>query len=81
MAKIVVVATYPNLMHAEVARSKLAAAGIDAMITKDDAGGMIPSFQVFEWVRLLVREDDLPLARDVLADEPTYGSYDEEWPP
>ena len=36
------VATYPSEIEAETARMKLGMAGIDALIAKDDCGGMRP---------------------------------------
>ena len=43
-------------------------AGIDAILSKDDAGGMLPSLQEAEGVSLLVRPEDTRRARVILHD-------------
>ncbi len=55
-------------IEAELAQGALAEAGIEAVIWKDDAGGMYPSFQQLLGVRLRVAPEDLERARQVLAD-------------
>jgi len=66
-ADLVVVHTYGNQQVAELAKSALEAAGIDAMIQSDSVGGMRPHLA---WAsggfKLLVREEDAEAARDVL---------------
>ena len=58
---------YPTRVDAELARLALGASDIDAVILDTEAnsffggGGLI-------WVRLMVLEDDLEAAREVLAD-------------
>jgi len=67
-ASLVVVGAFANEMEAEIARSALDAAEIDAMIQADSAGGMRPHLA---WAsggfKLLVREQDAPAALAVLA--------------
>jgi hypothetical protein len=51
--------------EAELARAHLAAEGIEATVAADDIGGMYPGVS-FGGIRLLVRHDDLDLARQIL---------------
>jgi hypothetical protein len=66
-ATLVVVHTYSDLPQAELAKSALGAAGIDAMVRADSGGGMRPHLA---WAgtgyQVLVRADDLLPAREVL---------------
>lgn len=66
-AELVVVHAYDNGAEAEVARSALEAAGIDAMIQADSGGGMRPHLA---WAgvgfRILVRDSDVEAAREIL---------------
>jgi hypothetical protein len=66
-AELVVVHTFGDLAGADLAKSALDAAGIDAMVRGDSGGGMRPSLA---WAgagfEVLVRAEDLPAARDVL---------------
>jgi hypothetical protein len=63
----VIVHAFDNGAEAEVARSALEAAGIDSMIHADTGGGMRPHLA---WAgagfRILVRDEDLAAARDIL---------------
>jgi len=51
--------------EAELARAHLAAEGIEATVAADDIGGMYPGVS-FGGIRLLVRYDDLDLAKQIL---------------
>jgi hypothetical protein len=67
---LVTVGTFLNHMEADLARSALEAAGIDAMVRSDDCGGMYPT----PWmgrghVQVIVREENAAAAGDVLAQE------------
>lgn len=66
-AKLIVVGSFGNEPEAEIAKSALEAAGIDAMIQADTAGGMRPHIA---WsgsgFKILVREEDATAAREVL---------------
>jgi Putative prokaryotic signal transducing protein len=68
---LVVVQAFGSRAAADVARGFLQTAGIEAMIQADTAGGMR---QHLAWsgsgFRVLVREEDLAAAREVLAPEP-----------
>jgi hypothetical protein len=63
------IATYINNIEAELAHSALEAAGIDAMIRADDCGGTRPHMWM-GGVQLIVREEDVERAREVLDNEP-----------
>lgn len=67
-SKLVVVQTLGSRVDAELAKSALEAAGIEAMIRADTAGGMR---EHLAWsgagFKVLVREEDLTAAHDVLS--------------
>ena len=65
MLALAVVRTFLNSLDAEVARGALEAAGIDAMVRADDCGGTRPHLWM-GGIELLVREEDVPLADEVL---------------
>ena len=59
--------TFPTRIEAELAKSLLEAAGIKAMISADDAGGMRPTpFAYTSGVELIIREEDVDRANEVL---------------
>jgi hypothetical protein len=64
---LVVVHSFNTSQEAELAKSALEAAGIDAMVRRDTGGGMQPALA---WagagVEVLVRAEDEQPARDVL---------------
>ncbi len=66
-ANLVVVYTFGSGAEADMAKSVLEAADIDAMIQADTAGGMRPHLA---WsgsgFKVLVREEDAAAAREVL---------------
>ena len=66
----VVVGNYENEIEAQIAKGHLEASGISASIIKDDAGGMIPSLQDAQGVRLVVAEGQKEKAEKVLAGLP-----------
>ncbi|HEX9880671.1 MAG TPA: DUF2007 domain-containing protein [Candidatus Binatia bacterium] len=57
---------FSNEIEAGLARERLEAAGIGAYITKDDAGGTRPDLQFARGVRLLVSEEDVATAKELL---------------
>jgi hypothetical protein len=63
----IVVQTFNRRFEADIAKSALEAAGIDAIIQADTAGGMR---EHLAWAgggfKVLVREEDAAAARDVL---------------
>lgn len=66
-SKLVIIETFFNRLDAELAGSVLAAAGIDAVVSADDAGGAYAGVTTFA-VRLLVREEDAERAKTLLAE-------------
>jgi len=64
---LVIVETFATSAEAELAKSALESAGIDAMIQSDTVGGMRPHVG---WAtggfKLLVREEDADSAKEVL---------------
>jgi hypothetical protein len=67
---LVVLRTYLNHLEADLLRTVLEAAGIDAFVRSDDCGGMRPHLWM-GGVDLLVRAEDLPKADEVLNTAPT----------
>lgn len=63
------IAEFKNELEAEIACGHVKSAGIDAIILKDDAGGMFPSLQGTEGVRLLVPRDQQVNAKRILAEK------------
>jgi hypothetical protein len=57
---------FQSEQEAQLASSRLQAAGIPSSISKDDAGGMEPQLQLSRTVRLLVPPDRLKDARRAL---------------
>jgi len=66
-------AAYESELEAEIARGHLESAGIDAIVSKDDAGGMLPSLHEAEGVRVLVWSEDVRRARVVLREKSITG--------
>lgn len=62
---LVVVGTYLNIVEAEIACSALVAAGIPAMLRRDDCGGVRPSLWL-GGIGLLVRAHDAGAAAEIL---------------
>jgi putative signal transducing protein len=62
---LVVVRTFLNRIDADLAQGALESAGIDAVVSADDAEGNQPGLWM-GGVRVLVREDDLEEASEVL---------------
>jgi hypothetical protein len=72
------VAVFNNDIEAEIAKGRLVENGIDAVITKDDCGGMMPNFQLTEGVRLRVAPEQHRMAEELLQNQPAEGSGDDE---
>ncbi|MEO8166672.1 MAG: DUF2007 domain-containing protein [bacterium] len=62
----VVVGEYENEIDAEIAKGHLESSGITAFIIKDDGGGMFPSLQNSDGVRLVVAESQKEKAGKIL---------------
>lgn len=69
MNTIVCVKSFMSRMEAEVAKSSLAASGIQAMIEADDAGGAypFPMSSSSKGVKLFIKEGDVKRAKKILA--------------
>jgi hypothetical protein len=74
LSHLVTVRTFINRIEAELARSALAAAGVDAVLQLDDCGGVRPSLWL-TGIDLLVRPEDYARAAEVL-DLPALQSVD-----
>lgn len=70
LSEFVPLRTYLNHIEADLAKMVLEAAGIETFIRSDDCGGMRPHFWI-GGVELLVHEDDLSKAEEVLGNEQT----------
>ena len=66
LADLVVVREFLNRFEADVAKSALDAAGINAIVLADDAGGMRPGMWMGSAVRLLVHAGDRERAMEIL---------------
>ena len=64
--ELVVVRTFLDRIEADLAVSALEAAGIDAMVRGDDAGGVQPGLWEGNGVDVIVRSEDADAAREVL---------------
>lgn len=67
------IATFPDEMSAEVAKTSLAASGIPAFISTDDCGGMAPHLKMITAIRLLVHSADVAEATAILEQPPLEG--------
>ncbi len=65
------IATYPDEMSAEVAKTSLVASGIPAFVSKDDCGGMEPHLKMITAIRLMINAADAVEATDILKHMPT----------
>jgi hypothetical protein len=64
--RIVEVANFPSRFEAQLAMSFLETAGIRAMAKFGDASGVVPYYALVDGFRVLVFEDDLDAAREIL---------------
>lgn len=66
MTDVIVLRQFSTEVEARLAASVLEANGIPAQVIADTAGGTLPSIALIFPVRLLVRESDAELARELL---------------
>ena len=66
MSDLATVVVYPTRSDAEIARARLAADGIEAIVIADDEGGLNPGFYSRYGVRVVVNAADLAEARESL---------------
>ena len=76
VAGLVAVRTFLNNIEAEIALSALEAAGIHAIVRRDDCGGVRPSLWL-SGIDLLVRSEDAADAAAIL-DTPAISKVDED---
>ncbi len=67
--RFIVLEEFNSEVEAEMSRAQLEASGIEAFVSKDDAGGMRPHLQLSQGVRLLVSQEDVDVAREILKKE------------
>ena len=66
---LIVLRMFKNRIDADLAKSALDAAGIDTILSADDAGGLQPGLWASEGVALLVRPEDALRASAILDTE------------
>ena len=64
----VTVGTYPSELEAEIDRSRLRSAGVEAVLIKDDCGGMRPHLAYTIGVKLRIAAADESKARGILGE-------------
>ncbi len=64
--RFIVLEVFNSEAEAEMSRGQLEASGIEALVSKDDAGGMRPHLQLSQGVRLLVSQENVEVAREIL---------------
>jgi hypothetical protein len=67
--ELVVVRTYSKVVDAELAKSALDSVGIDSMVRSDNEGSQSPALTISRGAELLVRQDDVEAAEDILGVE------------
>jgi hypothetical protein len=67
-SRFVPVARYADRHEAELVRGMLESAGVPSALRTDDAGGIYPVLSPSAGATVLVPDDDLELAREVLTD-------------
>ena len=64
-----VVAEYTNRTQADIAKAYLEARGIEAFVKGDDLGGLRPGLSFVNRVQVLVDEENLETAKQLLSGE------------
>ena len=68
---LIILKAFSSEIEAELAKGALEAEGVDSIISSDTAGGMRPHLA---WAgsgfKLMVREDEVTIARTILEDAP-----------
>ena len=65
----VTIRTFHVEHEADLARAVLEANGIEAVVSRDNAGGMLPMLQQLFEIRLIVRASDAAEALEILDDD------------
>ncbi|MBI3193485.1 MAG: DUF2007 domain-containing protein [Ignavibacteriae bacterium] len=68
---LVPVETYSSQMDAQLAHATLSAAGIESLISSDDAGGMLQYMDYVKGIKLFVDETNVEEAKTLLEQEAT----------
>jgi len=63
---IVAIRTFVNEFEAERTKGILEEEGIECCVSSDDIGGMGPPQQIIEGIKLLVLEEDVERAKEIL---------------
>lgn len=63
---VILLKRFPSELDAQMAKGVLECEGIQAIVLRDDAGGMEPQFQLTMGVRLMVHSEDFERARAIL---------------
>ena len=67
--ELVSIGNFESRLEAELVMRRLQAAGIEAAVSTDSAGGMVPSMSAMgPGPAVLIRAEDLTAARDVLSE-------------
>lgn len=66
-SELVVVHTFGSQAEADLAISALTAAGIEAVVRRDTAGGEYPGVALSRGIAIIVHAADAPAAREVLS--------------
>lgn len=66
MEKEAVLKTFLNRYEAEIAKGLLDEKGISNMISDEDVGGFRPGMVIGETIKLIVNEEDLKKAKEVI---------------
>ncbi len=68
MSDLVTVATFGSVVEAELAKERLANAGIPALVADEAAGGVMPYLASSSGVRVQVAQENADRAREILAE-------------
>ena len=67
--KLVTIRTFTNEVDAELAKSQLESAGIRAILSADDCGGLRPALTMSNGIKIVVRADDAARAAEILGED------------
>ena len=78
MIRQIVFREFNSRSEAEIVQELLLANGIESSVNADDCGLTYPALSFSRGVQLLVREDELPLAEEIVAEAMTDVPEDDE---
>ncbi len=73
----VIIKTFTNKFEAERAKGILEEEGIECLVSSDDVGGMGPPQQLIQGIKLLVLEEDVKRAKEILDAYDSFTSEEE----